>query len=193
MLAWASVLSRDHERSSSSFFLSVLVMCRRGKSQKLDAVIQRAVFWSGNGRSAYAVPELAVSRLPSLVVDRLESRRNLAEQRLSPKKTETDGTGRKAGGRIDKLGVTGSSPVPPTLESPANRGFSLSKVVDDNSSTVALERVWKSSAQAEIPRQRKSRFEARVSASPRHRQSLANRLRGCLTSPKGSTTVHSRD
>ncbi len=49
------------------------------------------VLCSGNGCSACAVPELAVSRVPSLVVGRLEVRRNFGEQAALP---ETDRNGR---------------------------------------------------------------------------------------------------
>ncbi len=98
-------------RDLSGSFLSVLVTCRRAISnaRRCDP---SGVLWSGNGCCACAVPELAVSRLPSLVVDRLGSRRNLAEQRLSPQQAErVERGGKPAGG--SKLGVTGSSPVPP--------------------------------------------------------------------------------
>src|SRR5437016_1436866 len=36
---------------------------------------------------------------------------------------ETSASRRERGGRLDKLGVTGSSPVPPTSERPAQAGF----------------------------------------------------------------------
>ena len=59
------------------------------------------VLCSGNGCSACAVPELAVSRLPSLVVGRLEIRRNLAEQAALPE-TDRNGRNEAASQRADR-------------------------------------------------------------------------------------------